>query len=102
MAAAGAIVFVFPSPPQQLGAPGKGYLSFSVDCCAVASPEFQGRDVEDTNSELASTIDRFYSGSPAIDLGACARKIALGFLHALVRAGAVLATVIALRRSCCS
>ena len=26
-------------------------------------------DVEDINADLASTIERFYSGSPAIDLG---------------------------------
>eukprot|EP01046_Picozoa_sp_COSAG06_P008997 COSAG06_NODE_462_length_15394_cov_16.361164_5_plen_197_part_00 len=34
----------------------------------MASPEFQGRDVEDINSELEHILTRIYGGSPAIDL----------------------------------
>lgn len=34
----------------------------------MASPEFQGRDVEDINSELEHILERIYGSSPSIDL----------------------------------
>ena len=35
----------------------------------MASTEFQGRDVEDINSELEHILQRIYGGSPGFDLG---------------------------------
>lgn len=54
-------------PPLRLISSNQRRVLFS---CAVASPEFQGRDTEDINSELEHILQRIYGGSPGVDLSA--------------------------------
>lgn len=48
--------------------PKQGYLDFAVDCAAVASTAYQGREVAEINSELTQFLMRLYCESPAVDL----------------------------------
>lgn len=54
--------------------PNEGLLSFTVDCCPSASPEFDSRSVELLNIELARYMQKLFASrvKPAVDLaGLC-------------------------------
>jgi exosome complex component RRP42 len=54
--------------------PTEGLLSFTVDCCPSASPEFDSRGVELLNIELARYMQKLFASRvrPAVDLaGLC-------------------------------
>jgi len=47
--------------------PDEGLLTFSVECCPSASPEFEGRGAEFLNAELARLLENTMTKSPDID-----------------------------------
>eukprot|EP01132_Coremiostelium_polycephalum_P009065 gene9065-11103_t len=52
-------------PNDNLG--NRKYLTFTVDCCPSASPEFEGKGSEYINVELAKQLERLYSHQKSID-----------------------------------
>lgn len=52
--------------------PSEGRIEFSVDCCALASPEFEGREGEELGSHLAHELSKAYSSSRCLDLSSLA------------------------------
>ncbi|EGG14677.1 hypothetical protein DFA_10935 [Cavenderia fasciculata] len=56
------------SAPDPL-TPNKGSLTFSVDCCPSASPEYEGKGADYINIELAKQLERVMKDSNSMDLG---------------------------------
>ncbi|KAL5467333.1 hypothetical protein EMCRGX_G031546 [Ephydatia muelleri] len=55
-----------------LAKPSEGRIEFSVDCCALATPEFEGREGEELGSHLAHELLKAYSNSGCLDLSSLA------------------------------
>lgn len=54
--------------PPLVNAPNKGIITFSVDCTASASPNFEGRGAEEVNVLLECILSQMFLTDGAVDL----------------------------------